>query len=69
MLEIRLRVDVSVELSCFQVPNAEGVEVVVETHVQDISNIDELTSEFHIDLMFSEVSPEAHLPPVPSSLT
>lgn len=36
-------------------PNPYGVNVTLEIHVQEISSISELTSDFELDLMYSEI--------------
>ena len=56
MREKELFPTIFADYSKHKVPDASGVEVVIEIHIQDISSINELTSEFDIDLMFSEVS-------------
>lgn len=38
-----------------KLPQRRGVDVTIEIHVQDISTLDEMTSEFDIDIMFSEM--------------
>lgn len=38
-----------------KLPHRGGVEVRIEIHVQDISTLDEMTSEFDVDIMFSEM--------------
>ncbi|CAJ0943027.1 unnamed protein product, partial [Mesorhabditis belari] len=36
-------------------PNAEGVNVTMELHVQSISGISEITADFSLDVMYSEI--------------
>ena len=36
-------------------PEAEGVNVTIELHVQGVSGISELTADFELDVMYSEI--------------
>lgn len=36
-------------------PDADGVNVTMEIHIQEISSIYELTADFELDLMYSEI--------------
>uniref|UniRef100_A0A915ISD7 Neurotransmitter-gated ion-channel ligand-binding domain-containing protein n=1 Tax=Romanomermis culicivorax TaxID=13658 RepID=A0A915ISD7_ROMCU len=36
-------------------PNKSGLEVQVEMHIQDISSLSELTSDFELDVLFSSI--------------
>uniref|UniRef100_A0A915JZP0 Neurotransmitter-gated ion-channel ligand-binding domain-containing protein n=1 Tax=Romanomermis culicivorax TaxID=13658 RepID=A0A915JZP0_ROMCU len=38
-----------------QLPGPYGVNVSMEMHIQDISNINELSADFELDLMYSEI--------------
>lgn len=42
-------------------PNKSGVTVEVEMHIQDISSLSELTSDFELDVLFSSIWTDPHL--------
>lgn len=42
-------------------PNPKGVTVDVEMHIQDISSLSELTSDFELDVLFSSIWRDPHL--------
>lgn len=42
-------------------PNKSGVIVEVEMHIQDISSLSELTSDFELDVLFSSIWRDPHL--------
>lgn len=42
-------------------PYSGGVEVEVEMHIQDITSLSELTSDFELDVLFSSIWMDPHL--------
>jgi hypothetical protein len=36
-------------------PDADGVNVTIELHVQGVSGISEITGDFELDIMYSEI--------------